>query len=91
MLLSEAKNGSCVKVVRLMGGRRQRSYLNSMGIFPGATIKVLDCFKNGPCKVISHGSTLSLCPRMIDNIEVEYIEKPCCKRKLDLKSLIKTF
>ena len=89
MILSEVKKGNFVKVVKLTGGRRQRSYLNSMGIYPGAVIKVLDCFKNGPCKVISHGSTLSLCPRMIDNIIVEYVDKPCCKRKLNLKSLVK--
>ncbi len=89
MFLSEIKNGSFVKVIRLTGGRRQQSYLNSMGIYPGAIIKVLDCFKNGPCKVVSHGSTLSLCPRMINNIEVEYVDKPCCKKKLDLKSLVK--
>ncbi len=89
MLLYEVNKGSFVKVIDLTGGRRQQSYLNSMGIYKNAVIKVLDCVKNGPCKVVSHGSTLSLCPRMLENIIVEYVDKPCCKKKLNLKSLVR--
>jgi Fe2+ transport system protein FeoA len=71
MLLNEVKPGEKVRVLRLLGGRRQQGRLFSLGIYPGSEITFLDS-NNGSCRVVAKGSVITLCENMRKNIEVEY-------------------
>ena len=76
MFLNEIDSDKTVKILRLLGGRRQQGRLASLGVYPGSELTLLDKpVENAPCRAIAKGSVITLCPNMLRNIEVEYVNK----------------
>lgn len=88
MVVGEVKPGKIVRVKKLCGGRRQQGRLCSLGVFPGAKIRVLDACCHGACRVVVRGAAITLCEKMQQNIEVEFVAESSNKLdNYDIKDL----
>jgi len=72
MKLLEIKEGREVKVVKINGGCGLKKRLAAIGIYPGATIKVIK-LPPGPFIIEAAGSRFALGKGMASKIEVEEV------------------
>ncbi len=74
MKLIEVPAGRTVQVVGINGGLGVRNRLAAIGLYPGATVKVLKA-PPGPLIIEVAGSRIALGKGMASKIEVKEIEK----------------
>ncbi len=68
--LSEAVNGSTVRVVRLHGGRGFRENLERLGLLPGVLLQIAGKGPAGPVIVVCRGGRIAIGRGMAERIEV---------------------
>ncbi len=73
MLLSEAPEGSTVRVKRFLGGSMAVRKLMELGIREGTTIKVIRNAHIGPIIVEVEGSQIALGRGLASKVEVEVV------------------
>ena len=71
MVLSTIDPGKEVTLIDIRGGRGVRSKLYSMGLVPGATLKILNRSGLGPVMIAVKDSRLAIGRGMADKIIVE--------------------
>lgn len=72
MTLFEVKEGDTVRIVAIHGGLGVRNRLSSIGLFPGAVVKVVKA-PPGPVIVEVVGSRIAIGQGMAKKVEVERI------------------
>ncbi|ADY73974.1 FeoA family protein [Desulfurobacterium thermolithotrophum DSM 11699] len=70
MRLVDIPSGKSVKIIDITGGMGMRNRLAAIGIYPGATIKVVKA-PPGPMIIEAAGTRLALGKGMASRIEVE--------------------
>ncbi len=71
MLLSDVKPGDSVTLRTVMGGKRLRSRLFSMGLVPGTPLRVLNPGIFGPVIIRVRDGNLAIGRGMAEKISVE--------------------
>ena len=69
--LTLASEGEEIMVVRITGGRGLQNRLRNMGLKEGTVLKVLHCYRPGPCIVLFGNTRLVLGRGMIRSIFVK--------------------
>ncbi|WP_456455929.1 FeoA family protein [Thermovibrio sp.] len=72
MTLFEVREGDTVKIVAIHGGLGVRNRLSSIGLFPGAEVKVVKA-PPGPVIVEVAGSRIAIGQGMAKKVEVERV------------------
>jgi Fe2+ transport system protein FeoA len=69
--LKELKRGDTAKVAEIEGGEQTVSRLQTMGIFAGTEITVIQTTKNGPFIIEARGSRVALGKSLTGKIKIE--------------------